>query len=48
MSNSVDFSPIDQAEMIFPAGRPTISINGQVCGFLVVEKIIRASYPEFG
>ena len=48
MSNSIDFSQVDQIGTIFPAGRPMVFINDQVCGFLVVEKIIRASYPEFG
>lgn len=48
MSNSIDFSQMDQAGIIFPAGRPTIFIDGQVCGLLLVERIVRASYPEFG
>ncbi len=47
MSNRIDFFGPEQMQLAVPAGKPQVFLEGQLCPFLEVSEIVRASDPGF-
>ena len=48
MSNSIEICQSESVDLAVPSGQCMVVLNGRLCDFLVVKKVVRACYPEFG
>lgn len=48
MSNRVDFYQSEASELLIPAGRVAVFVEGVLCSYCEPVEIVRSSWPEFG